>query len=154
MWAKELFDSAGRHPYTAAQDSNITRKKVTREGRSKLVKTSGLFSRALSLVLLGFIVYGTTIEAAHTHGNLPANRAIAGSTFSDPASETKANGNLLNCSDCLICQLHQNFSASLISVPPSIVSSSLRSRTFNLTAVSVSSNTNAPRRGRSPPFSL
>jgi ABC-type phosphate transport system permease subunit len=154
-WAKKLFDCAGRHPYTAAQDSNITRKKVTREGKSKLVKTSGLFSRALSLVLLGFIVCGTTIEAAHTHGNLiAANSTITGSTFSDPASESKTNNTLLSCSDCLICQLHQNFSATVISVPPSVVSAAIKSRIFDLTAVSSSSETNAPRRGRAPPFTL
>jgi len=150
-----MFDSASRHPYTAAQDSNIARKKVTREGHSRLIKKHGVFTRALSFLLLGFIVYGTTVEAAHTHGNLRApNSAVAGSTFSDPASETKAPNSLLNCNDCLICQLHQYFSASLISVPPSIVSSSLRCRFSNFTAVSVSSETNAPRRGRAPPFTL
>src|SRR6266542_559373 len=154
-WAKELFDSAGRHPYTAAKDSNITCKKVTRDGNSKLIKKSGLFSRALSLLLLGFIVYGTTIEAAHTHGSLTAaNNAITSSSFSDPASESNANNTLLSCSDCLIYQLHQNFSATVISVPPSIVSAAIRSRIFDLAAVSASSETNAPRRGRAPPFTL
>jgi len=128
---------------------------VTREGPSKLIKKHGVFTRALSLLLLGFIVYGTTVEAAHTHGNLiAANNAIASSSFSDPATETKTNSNLLGCGDCLICQLHQSFSATLISVPPSVVPSSLRSRIFDLTAVSVASETNAPRRGRAPPFSL
>jgi hypothetical protein len=150
-----MFDSAVRHPYTAARDSNIARKKVTREGHSNLRRKQGAFSRALSILLLGFIVYGTTVEAAHTHGSLTAAKStITASTFSDPASKTKANSNLTGCGDCLICQLHQYFSASLISVPPSIVSSSLRSRFSTFTAVSVSSETNAPRRGRAPPFTL
>ena len=150
-----MFDSAGRHPYTAAQDSNIARKKVTREGHSKFVRKQSAFSRALSVLLLGFIVYGTTVEAAHTHGNLiAANSAAASSSFSDPATETKTNSNLLGCGDCLICQLHQSFSATIISVPPSVVPTALRSRIFNLTAVSVASETSAPPRGRAPPFSL
>ena len=110
-----------------------------------------MFSRALSLLLLGFIVYGTTVEAAHTHGSLAAaNNAIVNSSFSDPATGTKANSNLLGCGDCLICQLHQHFSATLISVPPSVVPS-LRSGFLNLTAVSVHSQTSTPRTGRAPP---
>ena len=147
-----MFDSAGRHPYTADCDSNITQQKVTREGHSKLIRKRGVFARTLSLLLLGFIVYGTTIEAAHTHGNLAdRTNAVASSSFSDPATQTKTNNNLLGCGDCLICQLHQYFSATLVSVPPSIVSSSLRSRIFNLTAVSVHSQTATPRTGRAPP---
>jgi hypothetical protein len=145
-----MFDSAGRHPYTAAQDSNITRKKVTREGHSKLPKKHSVLARALSLLLLGFIVYGTTVEAAHTHGSLTAAN-IAGSSFSNPASETKANRNLLSCNDCLICQLHQHFSATLMSVPPSNGPSALGSRLSSLTTVSVHSQTSTPRTGRAPP---
>jgi hypothetical protein len=110
----------------------------------------------LSFVLLGFIVYGTTVEAAHTHGNLAAaaNSAAGAATFSDPATDTKTTKTLLGCGDCLICQLHQGFSATLISVPPSLVSSSLRSRVFNASAVLVHSETTTPQRGRAPPFTL
>jgi hypothetical protein len=148
-----MFDSAGGHPYTAAQDSNITRKTVDREAPSKLIKRHGVLSRALSLLLLGFIVYGTTVEAAHTHGSLTVKNNIAGaSTFSDPATGAKANNTLLGCGDCLICQLHQQFSTTLISVPPSLVPSPLGSRFLALTALSVHSLTNTPRRGRAPPL--
>jgi hypothetical protein len=109
----------------------------------------------LSFLLLGFIVYSTTVEAAHTHGNLAAtNNAVGVSTFSDPATDTNASNTLLGCGDCLICQLHQGFSATLISVPPSLVSSALRSRVFNASAVLVHSETTSPRRGRAPPFIL
>jgi hypothetical protein len=117
------------------------------------MKRHGVFSRALSLLLLGFIAYGTTVEAAHTHGSLAANNPIAGSYFSDPATgTTEANSNLLGCGDCLICQLHQHFSATLISVPPSVIPSSLKSRLLDSTAVSVLSKTTTPQRGRAPPF--
>lgn len=151
-WARNIFDSAGRHPYTAAQDSNIARKKVTREQPSKLVRQHHAFTRVLSLLLLGFIVYGTTVEAAHTHGRLAAaNTVVGASNFSDPATGTRTTTKLPGCGDCLICQLHQNFSATLISDPPSIVSSSLKSRFLNLTAVSVHSQITTPQRGRAPP---
>jgi hypothetical protein len=146
-----MFDSAGRHPYTAAQDSNIARKKVNRESNSKLVRRHHVFSRVLSLLLLSFIVYGTTVEAAHTHGQLAANSIVGASNFSDPATDTKTATKLTGCGDCLICQLHQNFSATLISVPPSVLSSSLRSLFLTLNAVAVHSQTTTPQHGRAPP---
>lgn len=150
-----MFDCAARHLYTAVQDSNIARKKVTRERESKLSHRPSTFARVLSFVLLGFIVYGTTVEAAHTHGTVArVNNASSSSSFSDPASESKANNNLPGCGDCLICQLHQNFSATVISVPPSIGPLSVEFHFFHSNPVSVASQTNAPRRGRAPPFSL
>jgi len=109
----------------------------------------------LSLLLLGFIVYGTTVEAAHTHGSLRAANTIVGaSNISDPATETKTTTNLTGCGDCLICQLHQGFSTTLISVPPSLGTSLLRSGVFNSTPVSAHSQVTTPQRGRAPPLSL
>lgn len=151
-WARDFFDSAGRHPYTAVQDSNHTRKTVTRETNSRLVKRHGAFARVLSLLLLGFIVYGTTVEAAHTHGNLArANSAVGVSTFSDPATDTTARNTLRGCGDCLICQLHQGFSTILISAPPTLDSATLKSRVFNASEVLVHSETITRRTGRAPP---
>jgi hypothetical protein len=119
-----------------------------------MTRRHGAFARVLSVLLLGFIVYGTTVEAAHTHGNLPGANIAPAASLSDPATGSDSNGNLQGCSDCLICQLHQNFSATLVPLPPSIAPLTLKSGFFNLTAVSVFSETNAPRRGRAPPFSL
>jgi hypothetical protein len=153
--AKDCFDSADRHPYTAAQVLIITRKTVSRETNSNLVKRHGTFARVLSFLLLGFIVYGTTVEAAHTHGRVSvSNSAVGVSKLSDPATDTKTGTTLLGCSDCLICQLHQGFSTSLISVAPSLLPSALKSRLFSATAVLVHSETTTPRRGRAPPFTL
>jgi hypothetical protein len=113
------------------------------------------FPRALSIALLAFIVCGTTVEAAHNHGNpLESNKVTSAAHFSDPATESKLGTNSPGCSDCLICQLHQNFSATVLSVPPSIGPLAVGYPSFNLTAVSVVSQTNAPRGGRAPPFSL
>jgi hypothetical protein len=113
------------------------------------------FPRALSIVLLAFIICGTTVEAAHNHGNLPgSNKVTSAAHFSDPATESTLGTNSPGCSDCLICQLHQNFSATVISVPPSIGPSAHSFRVFNLTTVSVHSQTATPQRGRAPPFSL
>jgi hypothetical protein len=113
------------------------------------------FPRALSIVLLAFIICGTTVEAAHNHGNLAgSNSVISDAQFSDPATEGKLGSSSPGCGDCLICQLHQNFSATVISVPPSMGLSTHSFRIFNLTTVSVHSQTATPQRGRAPPFTL
>jgi hypothetical protein len=113
------------------------------------------FPRALSLVLLVFIICGTTVEAAHNHGNLPgSNKVTSTANFSDQGTESTLGTSSPGCSDCLICQLHQNFSSTVISVPPSIGLSTHSFRTFNLTTVSVHSQTATPQRGRAPPFTL
>jgi hypothetical protein len=108
----------------------------------------------LSLLLLGFIVYGTTVEAAHTHGMLPVSSVAGASSFSGAGTDVKETTTLLGCGECLICQLHQNFSATLISDPPSIGHTSFGSHVVNSTTVRVHSQTTTPRTGRAPPLSL
>ncbi|MEP6912545.1 MAG: hypothetical protein ABI923_07310 [bacterium] len=130
-------------------------KNVNTRPHSKLVRPQAAFTRVLSFLLLSFIVYGTTVEAAHKHGNLVREKDVGGpASVSNPGSGTARSTNFGGCGDCLICQLHLQFSTTLTSKPPTVVPSSLRSRIFNLTAVSVTSRTDAPGRGRAPPFSL
>jgi DUF2946 family protein len=149
---RNVFDSAGRHPYITGQDSNIPLKNVTRELHNGTTRPHSAIARVLSLLLLGFIVYGTTVEAAHTHGNLkgPTNTGSL-AVVSDPANTTDSNGNLQSCGDCLICQLHQNFAATLISVPPTAAPSILSSLFSSVVSASFHSQTSTPRRGRAPP---
>jgi Protein of unknown function (DUF2946) len=106
--------------------------------------------RWLGLFLLIFIVYGTTVEAAHRHGRVvPAthNATAFEHTGTSSTSPTSQSG----CSDCLICQLHQNFSASLISVKP--FAELLVSQTYTPQSdpVSIRSITHSPNSGRAPP---
>src|SRR5262249_53220876 len=106
--------------------------------------------RGLSLLLLIFIVYGTTVEAAHRHGRVtPAtHNAVA---FEQTGSTGTNTTTKPGCSDCLICQLHQNFSATLISVEP--VARPLVRQTYTPQSdpVSISSTTHSPQSGRAPP---
>jgi hypothetical protein len=155
MEGRYEFDSAGGHPYITVQHSNTELKNVTTRPQSKVIRPRSMFARGLSFLLLGFIVYGTTVEAAHRHGKFSESRSPQSTAcVSDSGMETQSGGNLTSCADCLICQLHQYFSATLISVPPSIGLSAVKARFSSLDFVSVSSETNAPRRGRAPPFSL
>lgn len=118
--------------------------------RSLQFRSAG-FSRWLGLLLIAFIFYGTTIEAAHRHGRVL-------SETSDVASLTNPDesGNLASsqsgCSDCLICQLHQNFNTTLIAFrlndPPARV---LYKRT-TIVAPDLLSRISSPLAGRAPPF--
>ena len=72
------------------------------------------FTRWVGLLLAVFIVYGTTVEAAHRHGRIvPENRTAS---LVDQDQSTSPVSGKSSCSDCLICQLHQNFSTTLIAV--------------------------------------
>ena len=106
--------------------------------------------RGLGLLLLIFIVYGTTVEAAHTHGGVvPAtHNAVA---FEQTGSTSTNTTTRPGCSDCLICQLHQNFSATLISVEPIAEPLVRQTYTPQSDPVSIRSTTHNPQKGRAPP---
>jgi hypothetical protein len=122
---------------------------------SRFDKRHGAFTRALAFLLLGFIVYGTTAEAAHTHGNLAVGQStVKSSAVADPASDARAKGNPLSCNDCLICQLHQHFSTSVLSAPLSLAPPVVGISFTHFSDSALLSHTNTTRRGRAPPFSL
>jgi len=108
------------------------------------------FSRWLGLLLIAFILYGTTVEAAHRHGRLLADK-------SDVASLTHSNesGNLSGtqsgCSDCLICQLHQHFSTTLIALRLNDPPARVLHRTTTVVATDRLSRITSPLAGRAPP---
>jgi hypothetical protein len=113
-------------------------------------KNNAAFSRWLGLLLVLFVFYGTTIEAAHRHGKITsastqatsAVEADSGSGISTPKS---------GCNDCLICQLHQNFSATATSVKPVAQKISRITHLRQSEPVSISSLTASPSPGRAPP---
>ena len=73
---------------------------------------STAFTRWLGLLLAFFILYGTTVEAAHRHGRVLADNRAA--SLVDQDQTTSPVSGKSGCSDCLICQLHQNFNTTLI----------------------------------------
>ena len=106
--------------------------------------------RGLCLLLLIFIFYGTTVEAAHRHGRVAA-RANNAASFQQTGSTSTTPISQPGCSDCLICQLHQNFSATLISVKPLTEPLVRHTHTPQVNPISVRSITNSPQSGRAPP---
>ncbi|HKG47057.1 MAG TPA: hypothetical protein VKB02_10035 [Pyrinomonadaceae bacterium] len=106
--------------------------------------------RGLGLLLVVFIFYGTTVEAAHRHGRIPPSPSHA-TALDNSEQTTTPLGSKVGCSDCLICQLHQNFNTTLIAFritdPPS------RPRLKPATTLSrdVLSQVTGPFAGRAPP---
>jgi hypothetical protein len=71
--------------------------------------------RGIGLLLVLFILYGTTVEAAHRHGLAPTQSNSATSVTNPNSGASSTSTAKPGCSDCLLCQLHQNLSATLIS---------------------------------------
>jgi len=109
------------------------------------------FSRVLSLLLLILIVYGTTVEAAHRHGGQAPGKQFSGVTLSASGAARAPGVNLFGCGDCLICQLHQNFSTSLITIRSGQLTLAPRAQYSETDTMVVQSRRNAPRTGRAPP---
>ena len=107
--------------------------------------------RAVGLLLVLFIFYGTTVEAAHRHG-VAAPDSNSTTSVTNPDSGTSSTSTAKpGCSDCLICQLHQNFSATLISVKLNTAPLARVTHTQRFDPVSICSIASSPQSGRAPP---
>ena len=107
--------------------------------------------RGLGLLLLIFIVYGTTVEAAHRHGTAAPAAHNAAASFDKTGSTSTTPITQPGCGDCLICQLHQNFSATLISVKPLAEPLVRHTDTPQSVPVSIRSIAHSPHSDRAPP---
>ncbi|HEY6659538.1 MAG TPA: hypothetical protein VI031_00295 [Pyrinomonadaceae bacterium] len=112
--------------------------------------SSATFSRYLGLLLVVFILYGTTVEAAHKHGRILSPASNAASLVGPGSSSTTLN-TTSGCSDCLICQLHQNFSATLISITPNAETVKRQAHLRRADPVLIRSIDSSPQSGRAPP---
>jgi hypothetical protein len=112
-------------------------------------KTSTLY-RIVGLLLVIFILYGTTVEAAHKHGRLLDSKGNEASLTTDSSQKTAATTS--GCNDCLICQLHQGFSSTLISLRVDDPPTQLLQRVSVSVPRDVLSVLNGTITGRAPPF--
>jgi hypothetical protein len=106
--------------------------------------------RGLGLLLVLFIFYGTTVEAAHRHG-VAATQSNSAASVTNPNSGASGTFSKPGCSDCLICQLHQNFSATLITVKLNIAPLARVTHALTFDPVSIRSITHSSQSGRAPP---
>jgi hypothetical protein len=107
--------------------------------------------RGLGLLLVLFIFYGTTVEAAHRHG-VGVTQSNSATSVTNPNSGASSTSKAKpGCNDCLICQLHQNFSATLISVKLNAEPLARVTHVLCFDPVSLRSTTHSPHSGRAPP---
>jgi hypothetical protein len=130
----------------------IQNRAVTRRYSSHF-RPPGFASRALSLFLLSLVLYGTTIEIAHSHGRiLSTNPSEQSPSISQSNAPTHVAGGQLGCSECLLCQFHKNFSTTTITVRDASASPTTRLGLQCPSSVAFESHTNSPQKGRAPPL--
>ena len=118
---------------------------------ARLKNQSANFSRGLSLLLVVFIFYGTTVEAAHRHNRI-ARSAPDATSHVDNEPTKNLNTSKTGCSDCLICQLHQNFSTTLIALRLLDPPAQAPHRVEIIVPRDLLSQSVGPAAGRAPPF--
>jgi len=118
---------------------------------TKAIQNHGAtLKRGLGLLLVVFILYGTTVEAAHRHGVITQSNS-ATSLTNPNAGGSGTFSTKPGCHDCLICQLHQNFSATVISVKLNTAPLARVTHAQSFTPVSIRSIASSPQSGRAPP---
>ena len=115
-----------------------------------LQNESAALKRGLGLLLIVFVLYGTTVEAAHRHGRiLSAGSENASVVDSEPGATLV--GSKTGCSDCLICQLHQNLTITLTIYRLNDSQDQTRSKFTPAVQPTVLSQRAGPAPGRAPP---
>lgn len=146
------FDTFVQRAYHCLSECNM---------RSKTVATSQYPSfdrhrplrRALSLLLLIFVICGTTIEAAHRHGRIINDGSSElSASFSQTSGSSNVPGGQLGCDECALCQLHKNFAAALITARTASSPLNALSEPLHSTPPAFKSQASAPQKGRAPPF--
>jgi hypothetical protein len=119
-------------------------------------------ARLIALILLAFVSWGTTAEVTHHHQASRATLSANSSSAADlnGSDELKSTDQQTNSStsksraECLICQLHQNLSTTLVTQAPALAAAETKS--FRApTALSLRlSEYRSDRSGRAPPSIL
>jgi hypothetical protein len=119
--------------------------------------------RLVALLLLASISWGATAEFTHSHGvrnqsaltqtgfettSFDANESVQSSNQSSTSYKTKS------AAECLICQLHQNLSNSLLGHAPAIASVETHSFACNPDLAFHRSDFSESQRDRAPPANL
>jgi DUF2946 family protein len=136
---------------TIPKSQTLSQRTVTSMMTQPIQKQRANLKRGLSLLLLVFIFYGTTVEAAHRHGKVTSSSNHATSIAAQPDSSGSTINTKQGCNDCLICQLHQNFSATLISVKLNTQPLTRVTHASSLVPVLISSIAHSTQSGRAPP---
>jgi hypothetical protein len=119
--------------------------------------------RVLAALLLASLAWGTTAEFTHNHGSrtraaLVQTQATDSSFESDHYAESTNKGNSSSRSkssaECLICQLHQNLSNSVLGHALAIASVETHVFVYNPDLVLHRADFSQNQRDRAPPLNL
>jgi len=119
-------------------------------------------ARLIALILLAFVSWGATAEVTHHH---QASRVIpsANTSNADPANvadelqssnEQTNSSTSKNLAECLICQLHQNLSTTLVTQAPALAAAETKSFRAPTALILRLSEYRSDRSGRAPPSIL
>jgi len=121
-------------------------------------------TRLLAILLLAAFAWGTTADLSHHHGTkakLKSRSSTAQSPTADEAtatqvssSNTNGTSNSKTGAECLICQLHQNLSATVIAHSPGVGPTETSGLNTLPTAVVQLSEFSSTGQGRAPPSIL
>jgi len=121
----------------------------------------------LAVVLLASIAWGATAEFTHHHGAQSTVRVSTllsqtqtsnvgeqtTTTRAESGTEASSSGST-NGADCLICQLHQNLSATLFNTPPRVTPVDIHVGSTSATVIFPLSEVASNQHGRAPPSNL
>lgn len=117
----------------------------------------------LAALLLASIAWGATAEFTHTHG-LRTQSALTSATVSNSSfdssesvqtsNQSSTSSRLRSSAECLICQLHQNLSNSLLGHALAAASAETQSFAFNPDLTLHRADFSKSQRGRAPPIVL
>jgi hypothetical protein len=110
-------------------------------------------ARLLACVLLAFVAYTTTAGAVHRHGSFAPDRLLSSATAISPSGDADSSANeSRSIGECLICQLRQQLSFSLLNALPQIVAPQNQTLRTPAVALSCFSRPESTQRGRGPPL--
>jgi hypothetical protein len=119
--------------------------------------------RLLAALLLASIAWGATAEFTHTHG-LRTQSTLTPAPISNSSFDTSESIQTTNQSstssrsrasaECLICQLHQNLSTTLLGHALATASVETHSFAFNPDLTLHRADFSKSQRGRAPPVNL
>ena len=104
----------------------------------------------IGALLVVFILYGTTVEAAHQHGRFLSTTKSSAS-ISETGSPDSPLKKRAGCNDCLICQLHRNFTTAITAHGPSNPTVNVHNLSYRFDPVALTSRISTPQTGRAPP---
>jgi len=119
--------------------------------------------RLLAALLLASIAWGATAEFTHTHGlRAPSTLAPApvfNSSFDrtesvETTDQSRSSSRSRSSAECLICQLHQNLSNTLLGHALATASVETHSLAFNPDLTLHRADFSKSQRGRAPPVNL